>query len=156
MSKRLFSVDRNNNKPQQPLLTRDKAEQMCQKKLREVRKVKSKLYQTVLVRNTLRYVQTSTRSIFSCQPDQEILHRPDSWWYWQYIVWYQFSACSHFWYHISGWTAREKIGKFLQERCWTLEKHVQCQCWWLSCSWQWHIRRSKWWGLYWWTTEEQK
>jgi len=70
MSKRLFSVDRNNNKPQQPLLTRDKAEQMCQKKLREVRKVKSKLYQTVLVRNTLRYVQTSTRSIFSSQPDE--------------------------------------------------------------------------------------
>merc|ERR1719357_1461620 len=32
--------------------------------------VKSKLYQTVLVRNTLRYVQTSTRSIFSCQPDE--------------------------------------------------------------------------------------
>jgi len=70
MSKRLFSVDRNNNKPQQPLMTRDKAEQMCQKKLREVRKVKSKLYQTVLVRNTLRFVQTSTRSIFSCQPDE--------------------------------------------------------------------------------------
>ena len=70
MSKRLFPLDMNNNKAEQPLITRDKAEQMCQKKLREVRKVKSKLYQTVLVRNTLRYVQTSSRSIFSCQPEE--------------------------------------------------------------------------------------
>ena len=38
---------------------------MCQQKLKQVKKVKSKLCQTVLVRNTLKYVQNSDNTTFS-------------------------------------------------------------------------------------------
>merc|ERR1719431_2292526 len=47
------------------LLSRDRAEKMCQKKLIQVKKEKSKLCQTVLVRNTLKYVQSSNKSTFA-------------------------------------------------------------------------------------------
>merc|ERR1712123_187544 len=46
-------------------ISRLKAEQMCQQKLKHVKKVKSKLFQTVLVRNTLKYVQNSDNNTFS-------------------------------------------------------------------------------------------
>merc|ERR1712106_69588 len=46
-------------------ISRLKAEQMCQQKLKQVKKVKSKLCQIVLVRNTLKYVQNSDNNIFS-------------------------------------------------------------------------------------------
>merc|ERR1712106_155012 len=46
-------------------ISRQKAEQMCQQKLKQVKKVKSKLRQTVLVRNTLKYVQNSDNTTFS-------------------------------------------------------------------------------------------
>merc|ERR1711892_672192 len=46
-------------------ISRLKAEQMCQQKLKQVKKVKSKLCQTVLVRNTLKYVQNSDNTTFS-------------------------------------------------------------------------------------------
>merc|ERR1711892_825261 len=46
-------------------ISRLKAEQMCQQKLKQVKKVKSKLCQTVLVRNTLKYVQNSDNNTFS-------------------------------------------------------------------------------------------
>ena len=46
-------------------LNKEKAEQMCQQKLREVSKVKSKLLQSVLVRNTLKYVQNSEYVTFA-------------------------------------------------------------------------------------------
>merc|ERR1711892_583486 len=39
--------------------------QMCQQKLKQVMKVTSKLCQTVLVRNTLKYVQNSDNTTFS-------------------------------------------------------------------------------------------
>merc|ERR1712243_393737 len=61
MSKRpLISNYCNNNnvKTLKPLLTKDKAEEMCQKKLRQVRRLKTNLYAMVLVRNTLKYVQS--------------------------------------------------------------------------------------------------
>merc|ERR1712013_229401 len=47
----------NNVKTLKPLLTKDKAEQMCEKKLRQVKRLKTNLYAMVLVRNTLQYVQ---------------------------------------------------------------------------------------------------
>merc|ERR1712128_24198 len=47
------------------IISRLKAEQMCQQKLKQVKKVKSKLCQTVLVRNTLKYVQNSDNTTFS-------------------------------------------------------------------------------------------
>ena len=47
----------NNVKTLKPLLTKDKAEQMCKKKLRQVKRLKTNLYAMVLVRNTLQYVQ---------------------------------------------------------------------------------------------------
>merc|ERR1712106_322023 len=46
-------------------ISRLKAEQMCQQKLKQVKKVKSKLCQKVLVRNTLKYVQNSDNTTFS-------------------------------------------------------------------------------------------
>eukprot|EP00091_Calanus_sinicus_P024286 TRINITY_DN8613_c0_g1_i1.p1 TRINITY_DN8613_c0_g1~~TRINITY_DN8613_c0_g1_i1.p1 ORF type:complete len:147 (-),score=33.02 TRINITY_DN8613_c0_g1_i1:246-686(-) len=46
-------------------LNRQKAEEMCQTKLRKISKVKSKLVQTVLVRNTLKYVQNCEHVSFS-------------------------------------------------------------------------------------------
>merc|ERR1711892_419297 len=46
-------------------ISRQKAEKMCQQKLKQVKKVKSKLCQTVLVRNTLKYVQNSDNTTFS-------------------------------------------------------------------------------------------
>merc|ERR1712123_136879 len=46
-------------------ISRLKAEQMCQQKLKQVKKAKSKLCQTVLVRNTLKYVQNSDNNTFS-------------------------------------------------------------------------------------------
>merc|ERR1711892_1320485 len=46
-------------------ISRLKAEQMCQQKLKQAKKVKSKLCQTVLVRNTLKYVQNSDNNTFS-------------------------------------------------------------------------------------------
>merc|ERR1711892_491539 len=46
-------------------ISRQKAEQMCQQKLKQVKKVKSKLCHTVLVRNTLKYVQNSDNNTFS-------------------------------------------------------------------------------------------
>jgi len=87
MSKRYLNLDshdnnnnnnNNNNKYDVSMLTRDKAEQMCEKKLRQVKKVKSKLYETVLVRNTLRYVQSSDRKIFSCVTESEEYYVPFS------------------------------------------------------------------------------
>merc|ERR1712013_488282 len=47
----------NNVKTLKPLLTKDKAEQMCKKRLRQVQRLKTNLYAMVLVRNTLQYVQ---------------------------------------------------------------------------------------------------
>ena len=46
-------------------LNRQKAEDMCQAKLRKISKVKSKLVQTVLVKNTLKYVQNCEHVSFS-------------------------------------------------------------------------------------------
>merc|ERR1712045_475889 len=64
MSKRLLSHykhDCNNNNNSTILLyTKEEAEQICQKKLRQVRRLKTNLYATVLVRNTLKYVQSCT------------------------------------------------------------------------------------------------
>jgi len=50
-------------------LNRQKAEEMCQTKLRKISKVKSKLAQTVLVRNTLKYVQSCEHLLFSFDHD---------------------------------------------------------------------------------------
>merc|ERR1719470_303824 len=47
-------------------INREKAEQMCQQKLKQVLKVKSKLFQSVLVKNTLKYVQNSEYVTFAC------------------------------------------------------------------------------------------
>merc|ERR1711942_58609 len=47
-----------NVKTLKALMTKDKAEQMCKKKLRQVRRLKTNLYAMVLVRNTLQYVQS--------------------------------------------------------------------------------------------------
>ena len=47
-------------------LNRERAEQMCKQKLREVSKVKSKLFQSVLVKNTLKYVKNSEYVTFAC------------------------------------------------------------------------------------------
>merc|ERR1712013_672228 len=49
----------NNNirKTLKTLVTKDRAEQMCNKKLRQVKRLKTNLYAMVLVRNTLQYVQ---------------------------------------------------------------------------------------------------
>ena len=64
MRKRSVSPYRGESAPKL-LLSRDKAEKMCQKKLIQVQKEKSKLCQTVLVRNTLKYVQSSNKSTFA-------------------------------------------------------------------------------------------
>jgi len=47
-------------------LEKQKAEKMCRNKLKKISKVKSKLCQTVLVRNTLKYVQSTEHVTFSC------------------------------------------------------------------------------------------
>ena len=52
-------------------LNREKAEKICQQKLREVSKAKSKLFQSVLVRKTLKYVQNSEYVTFACDKDFE-------------------------------------------------------------------------------------
>ena len=56
------------------ILSREKAEQICQQKLRKVKKVKSKLCQTVLVRNTLKYVQNCTHDTF--EHEEELKYEP--------------------------------------------------------------------------------
>merc|ERR1712121_197421 len=50
----------NNNNSTWVLYTKEEAEQICQKKLRKFRRLKTNLYGTVLVRNTLKYVQSCT------------------------------------------------------------------------------------------------
>merc|ERR1719187_978862 len=50
----------NNNNSTILLYTKEEAEQICQKKLRQVRRLRTNLYATVLVRNTLKYVQSCT------------------------------------------------------------------------------------------------
>merc|ERR1712106_379392 len=49
--------------------SKQKAEKMCQKKLKK----KSKLYQTVLLKNTLKYVQNTEYVTFACDDDLEIV-----------------------------------------------------------------------------------
>ena len=46
---------------------------MCQKKLKKISNVKSKLYQTVLVKNTLKYVQNTEYVTFACDDDLGIV-----------------------------------------------------------------------------------
>ena len=53
------------------LLNRPKAEDMCQNKLWKISKVKSKFVQTVLVRNTLKYVQNCEHVTFTYDDDIE-------------------------------------------------------------------------------------
>ena len=52
-------------------LNRQKAEDMCQTKLRKISKFNSKLVQTVLVRNTLKYVQNCEHVTFAFDDDLE-------------------------------------------------------------------------------------
>jgi len=47
-------------------LERQKAEKMCRNKLKKISKQKSKLHQTVLLRNTLKYVQSTEHVTFAC------------------------------------------------------------------------------------------
>ena len=53
------------------LLSRDKAEKMCKKKLRQTKKINSNLCQTVLVKNTLKYVRSCKHFILASEPPQE-------------------------------------------------------------------------------------
>merc|ERR1712179_632725 len=50
------------------LLSRDKAEKMCKKKLRQTKKINSNLCQTVLVKNTLKYVRSCKHFILASEP----------------------------------------------------------------------------------------
>ena len=54
---------------QQPYNDRHKCEQMCESKLKKITKVKCNLIQTVLLKNTLKYVQTSDYVTFACDDD---------------------------------------------------------------------------------------
>ena len=74
MNKRPHNVNHNHNhnitlQTHKMRLNRQKAEDMCQTKLRKISKVKSKLVQTVLVRNTLKYVQNCEHVSFSYDDD---------------------------------------------------------------------------------------
>eukprot|EP00092_Neocalanus_flemingeri_P003011 GFUD01003220.1.p1 GENE.GFUD01003220.1~~GFUD01003220.1.p1 ORF type:complete len:198 (+),score=49.70 GFUD01003220.1:105-698(+) len=51
---------------------RQKAEKMCQKKLKNISNEKSKLCQTVLIRNTLKYVQSIDHVTFACNDHLEL------------------------------------------------------------------------------------
>ena len=70
------------NPVSQSYLDRQKAEKMCQKKLKKISNDKSKLCQTVLIRNTLTYVQNSYCVTFSMHDEDEPLnkkrHRDDT------------------------------------------------------------------------------
>ena len=72
MSKRQIRVHQS-PKPLYPLdmLNRQKAEKMCQQKLKRISKIQSKLCQTVLVKNTLKYVQNSEYLTFSYHDESE-------------------------------------------------------------------------------------
>ena len=74
MSKRtLYYIDNFQCDPlQQNHVDRQKGEQMCQNKLKKISNVKSNLCQTVLVRNTLKYVQNSAYVTFDCDDDSEL------------------------------------------------------------------------------------
>ena len=60
------------NMPQRIHLDRQKGVKMCQKKLQKISNVKSKLCQTVLVKNTLKYVQNSENVTFACDDDSDL------------------------------------------------------------------------------------
>merc|ERR1719244_1026294 len=53
-----FNSKNNGKTLLKPLLTKGKAEQMCHRKLRQAKRLKTNLYTTVLVKNTLKYVQS--------------------------------------------------------------------------------------------------
>ena len=75
MNKRPHNNNHNLNifqRSQNMLLNRQKAEEMCQTKLRKISKVKSKLVQTVLIRNTLKYVQNCEHVTFAYDDDDDI------------------------------------------------------------------------------------
>ena len=57
------------DKSQNVSLDREKAERMCKKKLKKISNVKSKLYLTVLVRNTLKHVQNCDYVTFTFDDD---------------------------------------------------------------------------------------
>jgi hypothetical protein len=48
---------------------REKCEQMCKTKLKKISKVQYNFLQTVLIRNTLKYVQNSEYVTFACDDD---------------------------------------------------------------------------------------
>ena len=65
---------------------KEKGEQMCKNKLKKISRQKNNLFQTVLLRNTLRYVQTSYFVYFPCEAQlsdfdklvsRKKKHRPD-------------------------------------------------------------------------------
>ena len=72
MNKKPHNNNHNLNIFQNMLLNRQKAEEMCQTKLRKISKVKSKLVQTVLIRNTLKYVQNCEHVTFAYDDDDDI------------------------------------------------------------------------------------
>ena len=50
-------------------IEREKCEQMCKTKLKKISKVQYNFLQTVLIRNTLKYVQNSEYVTFACDDD---------------------------------------------------------------------------------------
>merc|ERR1719435_56241 len=54
-----------NGKSLNLMLSKGKAEQMCKKKLRQAKRLKTNLYATVLIRNTLKYVQSCENDTFT-------------------------------------------------------------------------------------------
>merc|ERR1719431_1831585 len=55
----------NNGKSLNLMLSKGKAEQMCKKKLRQSKRLKTNLFATVLIRNTLKYVQSCENDTFT-------------------------------------------------------------------------------------------
>ena len=58
-----------NNTQHNMALNKATAEAMCTKKLRNISKMHENLYQTVLVKNTLRYIQTSNYVTLNVEPE---------------------------------------------------------------------------------------
>ena len=64
---RSFITDSN----KQTYIDRHKCEQMCKSKLKKISKVNCNLIKTVLIRNTLKYVQTTDYVTFACDDNLE-------------------------------------------------------------------------------------